>query len=278
MTGPATSTLEASLGVAMSQFSQLCLAGVSDATAIFHTIHGLNDGNYYGRYFGQPALKTYAGAAGSVDNLIAWGVAWRQTMADVVAAALSYATDPALFGQAATGLTETLRAACANPADSIRLLSALAQFSVFLPAPGGDAIGAQILALGSRAALRLRLAAAASLVRATTNYQPLSQAEALALRDSVGDLLDNLAVICADIFDDRSAAALDVARVAIVNDLTARGASLAPVIIRTLPMPMPGSVEAQALYQDGSRGDELVARNDPPHPGFMPRTIEALAA
>jgi prophage DNA circulation protein len=52
---------------------------------------------------------------------------------------------------------------------------------------------------------------------------------------------------------------------------------LAPVIEVKANAPLPAIVHAWRLYSDPLRAGELVARNNVPHPAFMPPTFEALA-
>jgi prophage DNA circulation protein len=279
---PASSTLENSFGAAATQFAAQCLAGASDATALFRVIYGLNDGKDYGRYFfGQNSLITFADAATSLSGLIAQSVTQQQAVESAVEAFIGADTDPTQYYGLASLLTEAVRTACANPADAVRILSGLVAFSVVIPYDpiAGDPLGTQIYLLSATAANALRKASAASLVRATQDYVPTSQQDAFRVRDQVASLLDDLATYCADIFDDASADALDAARVAIVEDLSARGGALASVETLSFNANLPALVLAYRLYGDATRAGDLVARNSlVPDPGFMPSTIEALTA
>jgi prophage DNA circulation protein len=278
---PASSTLESSIGEAAAQFGALVLADAQDATALYRVVFGLNDGNDYGRYFvGQNPLVAFTDAAGSVTALIAQSVTLTEEVKAAIEALNATATSISAFGPATSVLTEALRTACANPADAVRVLIALAGFTAVLPRllSLSEPIGQQIYVLSSYAALRLRLAAAASLIRATADYIPTSQADALSLRDAVADLLDNLALVCADLFDDASYRALDAARVAVIEDLTARGGTLSDIVEQQFNASLPASVIAYRLYGDATRASDLIARNDAnPHPLCMPVVIEALA-
>jgi prophage DNA circulation protein len=277
----ATSTIEASVGVTAAAFADALKMAAADATSVFRVVYGIDDGNDYGRYFfGQDALVTYTDAATSIASLIAQGVMQQEAAAaaatDLVEAGF---TAIAGFGAACDTAAEALRLACANPADAVRLLAALAGFAMGrrLANPPTDAIGQQIYVLAARAVLRLRVAATQSLVRATADYQPTSQQDAQAVRDGVCFLIDALALKCADIFDDATSTRLDSARVAVFEDLTARGAALSQVVSVALQANLPAPVVAYRLYGDATRAGDLVARNEPPHPGFMPIQIEGLA-
>lgn len=276
----ATSTLDVSVGIVARQFGAILLRMAADAASLAKLIYGIQDGKNYGRYFrGQNPLVGFADAAGDLSSLIARSTVQLAAVAAAVDTLDDSAGDETAFGPAASAATEALRQACADPADALRLLSALTRFTAIARAGAvpSDALGQEIYLLAARAVLRLRLVAVASLIRATADYRPTSQQDAAAVRDQVGDVIDGLATICADLFDDDTADALDAARVKVVQDLDKRGADLAPVIIHEYQMPLSAKVLACRLYDDASRAGDLVARNNPPHPAFMPLTVEALA-
>lgn len=275
-----SATLSQSAGIILLQFAAACLSSARDATAVTRVVYGLADGNDYGRYFaGQDPLVTFAPAAASLAGLADQLATQLAAVGQAAVAALALAGDAARFGQGAAALADAVRLACADPADAVRILAGLARFTPAVPVSGlpADGIGQELYVLVRRAALRVRLAAAASLVAASADYRPTSQQDAAALRDTVADLLDALGTICADVFDDATARAIEAARVAVVEDLTARGADLAPVVTRSFGAALPAKVLAYRLYGDASRAGDLVARNEPPHPSFMPTQIEALA-
>lgn len=66
--------------------------------------------------------------------------------------------------------------------------------------------------------------------------------------------------------------ALTALRVAVVKDITARGADLARVTYATLPATLPALVVAYRLYGDATRDAEVATRNRRlvRHPGFVP--------
>lgn len=278
----ATATIAASFGRVAAAFAAEASALVGDATAVFRVLYGLDDGNDYGRYFaGQNPLQPFFGSETSVATMVALGVTQRQAVGAAGGALITAAASGIQgFGAAADGFTETVRQACADPRDALRVLARLCTFQMYRKASGipADGLGLELYVLTARAVLRVRIAAAASLVRATADYRPDSQRSAQLVRDRVGDLLDALATKSADLFDDRTAKAIDAARVAVVQDLTARGADLAPIVVRQVGAPLPAKVLAYRFYDDTTRAGELLARNDPPHPSFMPVVIEAAAA
>lgn len=276
----ATSTVESSFGLTAVAFAGLLNAAATDATAIFRVVYGLDDGNDYGRYFfGQDPLITFVDAATNLLDLIDQSVTQQSAVSDAATALISAGfTGIEGFGSACDSATEALRTACANPGDAIRLLANLAGFAMGrrLTTVPVDPIGKEIYVLAARAVLRLRLAAVSSLIRATADYKPTSQQDAQAVRDGVCALIDALSLKCSDLFDDTTAGSLDAARVAIYEDLTLRGADLASVQTFQFGASLPAVVLAYQLYADAKRAGDLIARNEPPHGGFMPTVIEAL--
>jgi len=275
----ASSTFASSFGVAATQFAAACENAAGDATALFRVVYGLDDGKDYGRFFyGQNPLINFVDAATSLAGLIAQGVAEQQAVSAAAAALTADDTDPATFGPNAVALTEAVRCACANPADGVRLLVDLCGFIARITTGGvaDDPIGAQLFLLAVRAATRLRIAAAGSLVRASAVYQPTSREDAASVSSEVAAVLDGLALFCADIFDDATASALYAARVAVITDLQARGGPLGSVRRAKFNAALPALVIAYRLYGDATRYGDILARNPVPHPGFMPLEIEAL--
>lgn len=78
--------------------------------------------------------------------------------------------------------------------------------------------------------------------------------------------------------DDVYDALLDL-RVAVVRDISTRGANLAKLTTTTLPRTMPALVAAYRIYGSCTMDDDLVARNQIRHPGFVPGgvALEVLA-
>jgi prophage DNA circulation protein len=236
----------------------------------------------FGRYagggtvgFGASAPSPYS-ATTTVSDLVAIASAARVAIGDaataldtiVSTADLTNATDVA---NAITALVQALAAACADPSDAIRLMEQLLVFSP-IQAITGTATGAAITAMFQRAA-------AASLTTAVGQYQPTSADDAAQLLASVAYLLDALATAAADAGDDQSYDALRAARLAIVQDLRARGANLSNTATFTIGQPIPALALAQRLYRDPTRADQLITQMpDVPNPLFMPTTFQALAA
>jgi prophage DNA circulation protein len=81
-----------------------------------------------------------------------------------------------------------------------------------------------------------------------------------------------------DAGDDLSYSGLKTLRSAVIQDLTARAASLPLVITLTLPTNLPSLVVAYRIYQDATRADEVTAETGVIHPAFLPPTMQVLAS
>jgi prophage tail gpP-like protein len=66
-------------------------------------------------------------------------------------------------------------------------------------------------------------------------------------------------------------------KTAVANDLTARTANLAALVVVKTPAPLPSLVQAYRLYQDLERADQLAAYADAPDPLFLPPAFRALS-
>lgn len=163
------------------------------------------------------------------------------------------------FTEAVRALTAALRQAL-PVADAIRLLPALA-------AQAGPTITGALC----------RRIAVVEACRASASYQPASYDEAAALRAMLCELLDVEIIRAGDEGEDATWRALRRLLAAVVRDLTARGASLAPLVEVRQRRSLPSLVLANRLYQDAEREAELVARVDPRSPLFMPMAFTALA-
>jgi len=317
MTGvmPATSTLEQTIGAVTTAFAALVSAAAADATSIFHVIWGLSDGNDYGRYFSaENPLIPYESSATSIPAMAAAGASLRAAVAAAIAQAETDAAGKLIAYPAdILAVTEALRAACANPADAIRLLSGLASFQATTPFDGpnpvsdqaasialtiyfaagsgfagqpiaawptwfGDPFVLQFAQLVGAAAVLMRRAAAISLARASATYVPTSYQDAVAKRGLVDGVLQSVILEAGNLFDDASYLALEALDVAVVTDLKTRGGNLAQIVNRSFGAQQPALVLAYRLYQNASRADEILARNDTAHPAFLPVNLELAAS
>lgn len=108
---------------------------------------------------------------------------------------------------------------------------------------------------------------------ASIPFESLQQA--IATRDTVVDALENEALTAPD---DVFTAMTDL-RVAVIRDISVRGANLAKLVPYTPKATLPALVLAHRIHGDANRDQELIARNKIVHPGFVTggRALEVLA-
>jgi prophage DNA circulation protein len=268
----------------VQQYAGTVLRLVRDATSLFHTVQAL-PGNF-GRFF-DGVSATFFGlgdaAAGSKDptatvpKLTAQGAHNRAA----VSAALAHAQASASTLSASTTATHAadaqavmtaLGSATQDPGDRVRLFQSLA---TFVP-PAQHSVAAIVIAQSTTTDL-WRRAAVTALARASSAYQPASYDDAAALRALVLALIDAEIDLAGDQGEDDVFAALRALKTAVAQDLTTRGATLAPIIGVSFSAPLPAPLIAMKLYQDAARTDELVAEAAARHPAFMPVSFKALA-
>jgi prophage DNA circulation protein len=180
------------------------------------------------------------------------------------------------FASAAQALAAALYAAAVDPADAIRLLGTLADFTpddVTSSSPIGLATATMQRASGDL----FRRAAVVAMARASASYQPASVDDAAAVRATVCAALDAEITIAGDQYEDATYSALRTLRAAVSTDLTERGAGLASVATLASNLPLPALALAHRQYRDQSRSDELVTQADCIHPAFMPTSFKALS-
>lgn len=217
----------------------------------------------------------YAGAA-SVAALVVTAAGQRAGVASAVASLFGAiggftVTTAAIDIAISVGtLVTALGTACADPGDRLRLMSELAGY-----VPVGPA-GASATGLGVAASFRR--AAVLDLSRAAAVYQPASYDDAQAVLARATAVLDREITVAADAGQDDSFRALRSLRAAVVTDLRARGAALAPLRRWQVPAALPALVLAQRFYRDPTRADQLVGQAAPVHPLLMPTDFQALAA
>jgi len=165
------------------------------------------------------------------------------------------------------GWIGALAGAAADPSDRVRVLLTLTS----VRPPERTAFAAVFGDL-------LRTTAATALVRATAVYEPSSYDDAATVKAAVSAALDAALIAAADAGRADSYKALRALSSAALQDLTQRGAKLAPLRTVTLPEPIPALALAQRLYRDPNRAEQLVTEADPIHPLFMPTAFRALAA
>lgn len=186
-------------------------------------------------------------------------------------------SDTSTLASAAQALATSLAGTASDPADAIRLLTDLASFS-----PSGSftssPIGAAMSSMQSSCASLFRRTALASVAQACADYQPSSYNDATTLLENVTTLFDAEIETAGDAEDDASFTALRALRGAVVGDLQARGASLAPLVTMSFAGSLPALVLAHRIYGDAGRSDQLVQQIQPVNPLFMPQTFQALAS
>jgi len=123
----------------------------------------------------------------------------------------------------------------------------------------------------------VRITAIVEATRASSQMSFTSYNEAQAAQSLLADALDaellsnpmaasgQPAPLDDDVYD-----ALTELRVAMVRDISTRGANLAKLTSVTLPSTMPALVAAYRIYGDCTQDADLVARNNIRRPGFVP--------
>lgn len=231
-------------------FCAQALASVADAAAVLNAATSIATG---GRYDAANASDTLTEA-----DVIVAGTGARAAVQ--AAATAAQAALPAQLPGAIIALIAAAIAAVPAPADQLRCCITLAGTSGTSPA-----------------GLLCRRMTVAALAVSAAAYQPTSYDDAQAVLSQIADILDTEVTTAGDVGDDASYGALRALRVSVVADLLARGASLAPLVLRHFGANLPALVLAQVLYNDATREAELVARvPDWPNPLFMPADMQVL--
>lgn len=117
---------------------------------------------------------------------------------------------------------------------------------------------------------------ALSQIYARTSFQ--AQSDADAARDQLDDLIEGFATTAADGGDDGAYTAWQDLHASATLDITTRAKQAPSLMTFTTGNALPALVLAQRYYQDPTRAGELIARNDAPHPLFMPAMLQALTS
>ncbi|MBB3256859.1 prophage DNA circulation protein [Paraburkholderia bannensis] len=261
---------------------QIGVTAINDVKRIIGAVSTLA-GNF-GRLFGggnsgisgsnqQASTNTTA-----ADLLSASSAARTSVLAEGVAlqAAAQNPSDSATLGEAAQAYVAAVAAAATAPADAVRLVSTLAQYSPSAVVPAGQ-IGAAMGTMQTAMAALLRRYALAQLATTLTTYQPSSQEDADSVLGAAVELIDAESDVAGDAGDDDSYVALRALRQAVVADLQARGANLVSIATFTFNASLPSLVLANRIYRDPTREQQLVQQVAPIHPAFMPTTFKALS-
>ncbi len=237
-------------------------------------------GSTYGRYF-NGALGGALGAltaavlpaSTTLDQLAAGAALDRSVLASAAATVATLTGELGLPGASPTDIAlavqtnvAALAQTAANPADAIRLLAGLADYSAASSAAVGPAIDNVF-----------QRAIGAALARAAAAYNPSSYDDAANIRATVTGALDALIETAGDSGEDASFNALYALKSAVGQDLIARGATLAPMVSFRFNRNLPSLVLSNRIYRDARRAGQLVGEADPPNPLFMPTDFQALA-
>jgi prophage DNA circulation protein len=180
------------------------------------------------------------------------------------------------FANSVQAFVNAIVAAVPNPATALNILGQLTNVPVDTTL-SSSAIGQAQLTLEQGIADLFRRTVVAAMGQVGSYYQPISYDDAAATRTLICGYIDNEITIAGDQGEDDVYQALITLRNAVIQDLTTRGANLAPLASFTVKSNMPALALAYRLYQDISRVDQLVNFADPIHPAFMPTTFKALS-
>ncbi len=225
----------------------------------------------FGRFVGQFTAGVMQTAT-TIEGLIGAGAQARESVAANSAALLAAASasDWAGMSDTAQSLVTAVQSANPDPHQAVQSLLALQ-----------NSITAQVRATADLAAANTlttalyRRSAVIALAQSTAGYALASYDDVQSLRSTVCDALDTEIVNAGDAGEDATFNALHALEVAVVQDITARGASAAAMQTVITPGPMPLIVLAQRLYQDVARYDTLLQQAAPVHPAFAPVSFRA---
>jgi len=227
-----------------------------------------NLGRYIGQYSANPANKST-----TIKDLIGAGSKARQTVLSACdtlladAKAGNYTNIPADIQAAVLALQS------ANPApnQAIIVLLELQTLSVY-----GSELTTSLQSINNALINLFRRTAVSAAASTTSKYKPISQEDAANMRQTICNALDVEIQRAGDNGEDESYLALRALRVAVVQDLTSRGASLSSNQTVVTPSSVPLLVTAQRLYQDKGRYGQLLNEANPIHPAFPPTKFTAL--
>jgi prophage DNA circulation protein len=220
---------------------------------------------------GSPAFVADAAALSQSSELaaaraamLAPGVTMSDAIVDAVAELDAIVYQGAAILDTPAALALQLQAAFALAAD-IDVLDLITAAAGAVAAVVGTVAGQQI---ADNAAAMSRLFVAAALTaqaRIALDVAWDNYTDAAAFRDRFVERADRAAAAG----DDAEFVALRDLAGAVADDIEARAASLAQLVTEPIASPVSAFELAQRLYGDGSRADEILARNDSPHAGFL---------
>ncbi len=176
---------------------------------------------------------------------------------------------PATLAGSLMSQIAALRGIALSPLDAFGALANLFDFGadpVSFPAVPSTTPSRKQQAANQAAVVSLvKRAALIEASRAASQMEFASYNEAIATRDTLAERLEAEA----ESSTDAIYATLTDLRIAVIRDITARGADLSRVVQYTPGATLPALVVAHQLYGDASKADEIVARNHIRHPGFV---------
>ena len=282
----------------MQQLTASITSYADDPTRALNAVKGIGyifDANVtFGRYsYGNlttvpPALssvdptlsllpKVAASEAALLSALNTSRAAIEAAAAELIELLNPLSTDASVIVPAVQNLTEAFRSADNDSSDAIRLLSGILTGLQNTPLPSGATVNSNVLTQSGIYAAMCRQAGIYSLSLACSTYQPLSSTDANNIISVVTPILDYEIEFCGVVGNDATFNQLRLLKAAVVSDLQTRGSTLPELITITRPISLPAEVIANQLYGDGSRADELVMRNNPVNPLFMPLSLECLS-
>lgn len=180
---------------------------------------------------------------------------------------------PADLAGSLLGLFAGLRGLARNPLSSLAAVRNLFGYGDKLKSVPTTTLARRQQSANQAALVSLtRRAAVIEAARAASQADYESYDQAVALRDELADRLD----IEGETASEPVYVALSALRVAVVRDITRRGADLARVSQARLPATLPALVAAYQLYGDARRDADLISRNPGRirHPGFVPGGVQ----
>lgn len=255
----------------------------NEVTNLSNVLRSTFGSSRYGRYNSGTVGGSVSGATGAItreaDTDDYPGLV-KQKMAEAVTGraqllsettALQNATSIEGFSQSATAIVMTVVSVSGSVEEKIRMLETLAGYrSSTFYATSSDA------AISLSANILLCVLSAGAMAAVAADYAPSSYDDAIAMLNRVCDTMDTVLLLAADAGNDDDYSNLLETRNSLVDAFTLKGAKLSALTQISMSASMPALALANRLYQDGSRGDELIQTVQPRHPAFMPLTFRAL--
>jgi prophage DNA circulation protein len=213
------------------------------------------------------ATNTISNIANSFPKVPAYASAFEQSVMNLQSSVTSLIANPASLSNSIGLLIFNLSNLAGVPSVALSAYQSMFTYGSSLPGVP-QTTGARIQqALNQAAFIALvSQAALAEAARATSMITPASSQDAIALRNSMADSLSTAAQQAPS---GSTWQALTDLRVATIQDLTTRAATLPQVASFTPQTTMPSVLVAQRLFGDASQAGSIVARNNISNPGFI---------